>query len=86
MPTILLRSSSHLPLPRRPGRLMDRDGRVNPEPARRRSRPPGARRTAGLDRLAGAVDDVREAGLMRPARSTTLDADEQAVTDHVESR
>jgi hypothetical protein len=32
----------------------------------------------GLECLAGAVDEVREAGLMRPARSMTLGEDEEA--------
>jgi hypothetical protein len=56
---------------------MDRDGRVNPEPSRRRPRPRGARRASGLDGPAGAVAEMREAGLTRPARSMTLGVDEE---------
>ena len=74
--TILLGYSPNRPLPRRPDRPMDRDGRVNPEPARRWSRPPRARCAVRPGGLAGAVDEVREAGLTRLVRSLPLGVDE----------
>lgn len=37
---------------------------------------------AGLGSLAGVGDEVREAGLMRPARSVTLGVDEDPVYGH----
>ena len=73
-----------LPLPRRPGRLMDRTGagRGNPGRPRRRPRPgprpPGAHRKAASGDLAGVGVEVRVAGLRRPARSITLRVDEEA--------
>lgn len=77
MPTILLGTSSHLTHPRRPGRLM-RPGRPG-QTGNSSGAGPGLvpdRLLPGLGSLAGVGDEVREAALMRSARSMTLEADE----------